>query len=469
MPNRRRVLGCGGRTYSDYRAVTQALNLLQPTSLRHGDAKGADTLVGHYGKEHGVPTFAYPPDRRLDGQGRDWKFRRNERMLHTAKPDLVVAFPGGPGTDHMVRTARKHGYAVWDLRSNPRPERLPDWLMDWQKEETQERTEEKAAALTQTQTPAPAPTQPALMQEQVPEREAPKLPATLGKTVISTVKQRELVMEAKGFVDTYDWVINPYQGCSFGCRYCYASNFPQSAQERETWGQWVKVKENAAQMMNRWKPASLNGKTIYMATATDPYQPVERQAGVTRQIVEKLAERHPRTKLVVQTRAELAVRDTDLFRSIEESGGRVQVNVTVTTDDEDVRKLYEPGCSSAAARIRTLQTLESRGVQTCATVTPMLPLHSPEEFAQRLLDAGVRRFIIQNFHSSDQRRGTQVAITDQRAVESAMTHYGTENREEAMRLYQAEYQDNARRFRQAAEAGGAVSFGAGKPGFKPPF
>ena len=120
-----RALVCGGREYRNRQFLHKVLDTINPTEIIHGGATGADTLAGEYARRRGIPCTAYPPDRSLDGPGRDWKFNRNARMLHTSRPDLVVAFPGGPGTAHMVRTARKAGYKVRqfapEAQPNPRP------------------------------------------------------------------------------------------------------------------------------------------------------------------------------------------------------------------------------------------------------------------------------------------------------------------------------------------------------------
>ena len=113
-----RTLVCGSRTFQDRAFLDRVLDTIGPTEIIHGDATGADTLAGEYARERDIPCTAYPPDRSLDGPGRDWKFNRNARMLHTSRPDLVVAFPGGPGTAHMVRTARKAGYRVGRFSPN---------------------------------------------------------------------------------------------------------------------------------------------------------------------------------------------------------------------------------------------------------------------------------------------------------------------------------------------------------------
>ena len=113
-----------------------------------------------------------------------------------------------------------------------------------------------------------------------------------------------------------------------------------------------------------------------MSSVTDPYQPIERQIGLTRRLLEVLAERH-KPKLVVQTRSPDVVRDCDLLSAIQNKGGRVQVNMTVTTDDEDIRKTFEPSCPSNMARIRAIGEVAAQGIDTCITLTPLLLVRDP--------------------------------------------------------------------------------------------
>ena len=222
-------------------------------------------------------------------------------------------------------------------------------------------------------------------------------------------------------------------------------------------------------MMNAKRPGSLNGKTVYMATTTDPYQPVERTEEITKLVLEDLIRNHPRVKLVVQTRAPLAVRDIPLFREIAAQGGRVQVNVTITTDDDRIRKIYEPGCPSIPARLKAAKTLQERGVAACITVTPALPIVDAARFAETLPETGAKSFIIQPFKSPDLRKGANIAITDRRAVESAMSWYQTGNGPEAMRRYNREYRRNEEVLRRKLAAEAGLDLGFGKAGFKPPF
>ena len=288
------------------------------------------------------------------------------------------------------------------------------------------------------------------------------VPESLGRTKILRSEPRSIVGPATGFVREYDAVINPYGGCSLGCAYCYAANFTHDEREKQQWGLWVRVKTNALKNMARVPAGSLNGKTIYMATATDPYQPVERQAKITRGILEILAERHPEAGIVIQTRSPLAVRDTDVMREIARRG-RVQVNMTVTTDDDPVRMSYEPGCPSIPARLKAVREIAGRGVQTCITMTPLLPLGNPESFAAALLETGTRRFIIQPFHLEDRGNERFVARTDQSAIACTARHFGCPE-SEAMGRYMEDYRRNEAALRKLLPGPGT-----GREGFRPPF
>jgi hypothetical protein len=109
-----RVLVTGGREFEDRTRLVEVLDRLHQergvTSLIHGAAKGADTLAGEWAESHGISVLACPADwrryRRAAGP------IRNKQMLIEHSPDLVVAFPGGTGTAHMISLAEKAGVEV---------------------------------------------------------------------------------------------------------------------------------------------------------------------------------------------------------------------------------------------------------------------------------------------------------------------------------------------------------------------
>ena len=110
-----KVLVCGGRDYADKARVNEALGIVHRkckiTELIHGAARGADTLAGEWAKENGIKVSAFPAD---------WEKHkkaagpiRNQKMLDDAKPEAVVAFPGGSGTKDMLLRAQLSGLKIW--------------------------------------------------------------------------------------------------------------------------------------------------------------------------------------------------------------------------------------------------------------------------------------------------------------------------------------------------------------------
>ena len=286
--------------------------------------------------------------------------------------------------------------------------------------------------------------------------------SAVGQATATYAPAREILMKATGFMDAYDFTLNPYSGCSFGCTYCYAAFFSRTPEDRDNWGRWVKVKENAVELLGKEgkrKRQALEGKSIYMSTVTDPYQPIDRELGLTRGLLEVMADGHT-PKLVVQTRSPDVTRDIDLFRRIEENGGRVQVNMTVTTDDEDVRRSFEPFCPSNANRLDAIAEVQAGGVDACITMTPLLWVNAPEVFSEDLLATGVEKFIIQPFHFE---KGKFTASTREEAVDLMSEKLGCD-RASFRHTYQAHY-DRAHEVLQDR----LPQLGEGKVGFRPPF
>ena len=303
------------------------------------------------------------------------------------------------------------------------------------------------------------PSQPMLFDTAVAAQPTMARPSRIGETAVEYRPVRELLTRATGFMDAYDFTLNPYSGCSFGCTYCYAAFFSRTKQGRDTWGKWVDVKENAVELMDRRRVGSLDGKLIYMSSVTDPYQPVERELNLTRRVLEIMAERH-KPRLVVQTRSPDVVRDIDLYQQIEANGGRVQVNMTVTTDDEDVRRTFEPFCPSNTVRLKAIREVQDAGVETCITMTPLLLVSQPYAFVNNLLETGVEKFIAQPFHFS---RGKFVASTREGAFDLMAEKLGCERSS-----FQDTYLEHYQRVFEVLRDN-LPDLGEGKDGFKPPF
>jgi hypothetical protein len=109
-----KVIVCGGRQFTDKEVVFDTLDLLHKdlgfTALVHGAAKGADSLAGAWATKRGIQALSFPAD--WENEGNQAGLKRNRRMLEDATPDLVVAFPGGRGTTHMVRLAWSEGVKI---------------------------------------------------------------------------------------------------------------------------------------------------------------------------------------------------------------------------------------------------------------------------------------------------------------------------------------------------------------------
>ena len=218
------------------------------------------------------------------------------------------------------------------------------------------------------------------------------VPETVGPATVRSIDTTHLLTPGQGRTSDYDYTLNPYRGCSFGCSYCYAAFFVAEEERRAEWGRWVDVKVRAAEVLRK---KELTGKRIYMSSVTDPYQPVEAKVELTRRIVEVLLDAQAR--LVVQTRSPLAARDVDLFHQFQ----HVRVNMSITTDDDEVRKQFEPGCASIERRLQAVEQLKAAGIRVNVCVCPMLPMKDPEAFGRLLTRMRVDAVSAFYFHQGD--------------------------------------------------------------------
>lgn len=174
------------------------------------------------------------------------------------------------------------------------------------------------------------------------------------------------------------YTLNPYIGCGLGCTYCYVTKFPHAREHPRPWGTWVKPKTNAPYLLGKAR-AKLWGRSVFVGSATDPYQYVERQYRLTRRCLKVLAECNL-GQITVHTRSHLILEDLDLLRSF---GERLSVGFSVPTDDDRIRKKLEPHAPRIALRLRTMRTLKEAGVRVMAAVAPVLDC-DPSRFARFL-------------------------------------------------------------------------------------
>ena len=290
-------------------------------------------------------------------------------------------------------------------------------------------------------------------------------PDRISQSTVTYAPTSQILTKPTGFMDAYDFTLNPYSGCSFGCTYCYAAFFSRDAEKRDSWGKWVNVKENAVELMSRPRRRSLDDKLIYMSSVTDPYQPIERELKLTRRLLQVIVERGEKPKLVVQTRSPTVVRDCDLFRKIKGKGGRVQVNMTVTTDDEEIRRTFEPSCPSNPARLGAIKEVQAAGIDTCITMTPLLLVNNNGDFADELIGTGVQKFIAQPFHF---RQGKFLAGTRDGAYDLMAEKLGC-GRDNFGNEYLKRFEEFFEVLKNRLKDKGVPPLGRGKDGFAPPF
>jgi DNA repair photolyase len=188
------------------------------------------------------------------------------------------------------------------------------------------------------------------------------------------VKIREIFSKTiltKTAIAGFDYCINPYVGCGHGCRYCYASFMKRFTGHKEPWGEFVDVKVNAPHLLKNQVRRTTRG-IVTLSTVTDPYQPVERKYQLTRKCLKVLLEKQFSTHIL--TRSPLCLRDIDLFKQFK----KIEVGFSITTHDEDIRKIFEPHSPPIDLRIKALDVLRREKIGTYAFIGPMLPLDSKE-------------------------------------------------------------------------------------------
>ena len=200
------------------------------------------------------------------------------------------------------------------------------------------------------------------------------------------------------------WSINPYVGCEFGCTYCYARDTHRWTMERaergnagtregnegrtessivpsfhrsplppeEAFEKEILVKTDVAEVLARMlNPAKLAGHSLVIGTATDPYQPAERQFRLTRRILEVLRSYHG-LSIGIITKSSLVTRDLDLLQELSKRH-EVTVNISLATADARLARLLELRSPVPSARLRALRRLTEGGIHAGLLVAPIIP------------------------------------------------------------------------------------------------
>ncbi len=167
--------------------------------------------------------------------------------------------------------------------------------------------------------------------------------------------------------------INPYRGCEFACRYCYARYTHEFLELHDPadFEHKIYFKQNAAWLLEQELRSIKPGTEIAFGTATDPYQPIERRNRVTRSLLQVFA-RHSGLRLGLITKSTLIARDLDLLRQVAASNA-LTIHITVTTTDTHLARLLEPRAPRPDLRLRTLARLRQAGIRAGILCSPLMP------------------------------------------------------------------------------------------------
>jgi DNA repair photolyase len=171
----------------------------------------------------------------------------------------------------------------------------------------------------------------------------------------------------------FTWTINPYRGCEFACKYCYARYTHEFMEMRDgvDFEQKIYVKQHAAHLLRHDLHRVKAGEAVALGTATDPYQPAERRYEVTRGILEEFA-RHRGYELGIVTKSDLIVRDLALLQEVAKTN-KLTVHITITTLNVDLARILEPRAPRPDLRLDAVRALSAAGVRVGVSCSPVLP------------------------------------------------------------------------------------------------
>jgi len=198
---------------------------------------------------------------------------------------------------------------------------------------------------------------------------------------------RSILSKTTGFIAEAGFThsLTPARNCTFGCTYCYVPTMGiyggLKPEDWRHWGQFTTFKSNAPKLLGR---QLRDTQVIYCSPLVDPYQPAEEAEQLMPRILDVLLSRPPKV-FVIQTRGPLIVRDLAPLVDLSVRT-KLRVSFSITTNREDVRKLYEPHCASIDCRLKAIRELRRAGITTFATLAPILPC-DPETLADTALDA----------------------------------------------------------------------------------
>ena len=186
-----------------------------------------------------------------------------------------------------------------------------------------------------------------------------------------------------------DHALNPYGGCEHACVYCYAPEVTYTE-----WEDWTTIKVRAGIESRLGKELAAIKGTVGIGTTTDPYQPAEERFELTKKCLIKLKEK--KMRIHVHTKSDLILRDLPILRDMEG-----EFAVTITSVDERISKIIEPGAPCPSRRINALKQLTDAGLDTYALVGPVLSILEghEKEFVESITSTGTKRMLLDTLNS----------------------------------------------------------------------
>jgi DNA repair photolyase len=209
-------------------------------------------------------------------------------------------------------------------------------------------------------------------------------PALFQDLLVEPEEARSILRPQRDDRYGFGYTLSPYRGCSHGCRYCFVREYPNALHGCGDWGGWVTPKLNAPGLL--WSQRHrLHQQSVFLSTATDPYQPIEREYRLTRACLKVLLD-CPTCRVLIHTRSALVIQDLDLLKAF---GDRISVGFSIPTDDDTVRQVVEPKAPPIPTRWAAVERLAKAGIAVNVAVTPLMAMADPGGFARRARESGV--------------------------------------------------------------------------------
>jgi DNA repair photolyase len=211
-------------------------------------------------------------------------------------------------------------------------------------------------------------------------------------TSVRTVRVGKILTRSSGYLTgVTSHSLQPYRGCTYGRSLCGVACYVQHhvwVTRGRPWGSFLEARENAAESYResaaaerRWARRARGGFSIFLSSATDPFVPQERKLGITRALLDAMAD-DPPDALVVQTHVAEVARECIRLRALA-SRCALRVHVSIESDRDRLPGLPPPA-ATVARRLDALRTLREAGVFAVATVAPLLPIADPPGFFRRV-------------------------------------------------------------------------------------